>query len=125
MKNNIRLPEAEKARQTALYKSVVACFRYGRANAVHMNDLQRYSGLDNRRLRKMIELIRRDGVCICADEAGYYRPETAEELEKYIKRVEATAKSTFYTLRTAKNELAKMRHEEPKQLTIDDILDNE
>lgn len=122
MNNNIKLPEAEKTRQTALYKSLLACFCYGKANAIHLHDLQRYSGLDSRRLRKIIELIRRDGVCVCSDEAGYYRPETAEELEKYIKRVEATAKSTFYTLKTAKAELAKMQNEEPKQLSISDIM---
>ena len=124
MNNNIKLPEAEKARQTALYKSLLACFRYGKANAVHLNDLKRYAELDGRRLRKMIELLRRDGICICSDEAGYYRPETAEELESYIKIVEATAKSTFYTLRTAKAELAKMQNQEPQQLTISEIINN-
>ena len=122
MKNNIKLPEEIKTRQTALYKSLLACFRYGRANAIHLNDLQRYSGLNSRALRKMIELIRRDGVCICSDETGYYRPENAEELEKYIKRVEATAKSTFYTLRTSKLELARMKNEDITQLTISDII---
>lgn len=122
MNNNIKLPEAEKVRQTALYKSILACFSYGRANAIHLHDLQRYSELDSRRLRKIIELIRRDGVCICSDEAGYYRPENAAELEKYIKRVEATAKSTFYTLKTAKIELAKMKNEDITQLTISDII---
>lgn len=111
--------QKEKDRQTAVYQSVLSCFKYGRANAIHMKDLQRYSGLDNRRLRKVIELIRRDGVCVCSDEAGYYLPETAAELEKYIKRVERTAKSTFFTLKTARTELAKMNNAE--QISVDEI----
>lgn len=125
MDDNKRLTKDEAAQhQTELYKTVLSCFRYGRANAVHMKDLERYSQLDNRRLRKIIELIRRDGVCVCADESGYYLPETAAELEKYITRVEATAKSTFFTLKTAKTELAKMQGETSKQLTISDVLEN-
>lgn len=114
--------QKEKDRQTAVYQSVLSCFKYGRANAIHMKDLQRYSGLDNRRLRKIIELIRRDGVCVCSDEAGYYLPETAAELEKYIKRVERTAKSTFFTLKTARTELAKMNN--AKQMSIEEINNN-
>ena len=91
-----------------MYYLVLSCFKHGRVNAIHLSDLQRYSRLDNRALRKIIELIRRDGICVCSDDAGYYLPETAAELERYIRRVEATAKSTFYTLQTAKKELAKM-----------------
>lgn len=115
---NIIASESEiKKHQTEMYYLVLSCFKYGRANAIHMKDLQRYSGLDNRRLRKVIEFIRRDGICVCSDDAGYYLPETAAELERYIRRVEATAKSTYFTLKTAKAELAKMNSAE--QVIID------
>lgn len=122
MEKNTESLQKEKDRQTAVYQSILSCFKYGRANAIHLHNLQRYSGLDNRRLRKIIELIRRDGVCVCSDEAGYYLPETAAELEKYIKRVERTAKSTFFTLETAKHELAKM--DTVEQMTIDEVENN-
>ena len=105
---------------TDLYKSVLSCFRYGRANAVHLKELERLNNLDSRTMRKIIELIRREGVCICSDNAGYYYPETAEEVARYIKRVEATAKSTFITLRTAKAELAKMNNSEQISIDIED-----
>lgn len=122
MEKNTESLQKEKDRQTAVYQSILSCFKYGRANAIHLHNLRRYSGLDNRRLRKIIELIRRDGVCVCSDEAGYYLPETAAELEKYIKRVERTAKSTFFTLETAKHELAKM--DTVEQMTIDEVENN-
>lgn len=123
-KEGVTMDEKEKLtkeeatlRDSELYKSVLACFKYGRANAIHSEDLQRFSGLDTRQLRRIVELIRRDGVCVCADNAGYYLPETAAELERYIRRVEATAKSTYFTLKTAKAELAKMNSAE--QVIID------
>lgn len=123
MDGNIMTEAEAKEQRSEMYRVVLSCFRYGRANAIHLHDLQRYSGLNNRALRKVIELIRRDGVCVCSDEAGYYLPETAVELEKYIRRVEKTAKSTFFTLKTAKAELKKMNN--AQQLTVDEIsVDN-
>ncbi len=108
-------------KQTELYKRILSCFRYGRANAIHLHELERLSGLDSRSLRKIIELMRRNGECICSDETGYYRPETLSELEKYIKRVEATAKSLFYTLKTARAEFKKMGGVEYEQMSFDEI----
>lgn len=108
--------------EVEIYKSLLACFRYGKANAIKSKDLERMNNINTRQLRKMVELIRRNGVCVCSDEAGYYRPENKTELERYIKRVEATAKSTFYTLRTAKSELqrfeemAKQESTAPEQI---------
>lgn len=90
---------------------VLCCFRYGRRNAIHMKDLAKYNSLSTRELRKVIELLRRKGVCIVSDEKGYYFPDNAEDLRKYIKKVEQTAMSTFYTLRTAKEELHKYETE--------------
>lgn len=89
----------------SIYKSVLSCFRYGRANAIHQKQLQKLTSLDSRQLRKIIELIRRNGVCVVSDNNGYYLPETREELEQYIRRTEKMARSIFFTLQTAKKAL--------------------
>lgn len=119
--NNNEPRQTEKRSQTELYRDILACFKYGRANAVHLKELELLTGLNSRALRLIIERIRRDGNTICADENGYYLPETIAELEKYIHRAEAMAKSTFYTLRTARKELEKMRNAGYEQISIDEI----
>ena len=105
------------------YSLVLSHFRKGRENGIHLQELEKITRLDNRTLRKVIESIRRSGVCVCSDENGYYLPANADELERYIKRVNKTARSTFFTLQTARNELEKIQIN--KQLSLfskDDVL---
>lgn len=87
------------------YCTVLSTLRTGKRNAVKKRELVRITGLDERVFRKAIETLRRAGVCIISDAAGYYYPENRREIECYIRRVERTAKSHFYTLRAAKNAL--------------------
>lgn len=98
------------------YSLVLSHFRKGRENGIHLQELEKITRLDNRTLRKVIEAIRRNGVCVCSDENGYYLPANADELERYIKRVNKTARSTFFTLQTARNELEKIQIN--KQLSL-------
>ena len=101
---------------TNTYSLVLSHFREGRENGIHLQELEKITGLDNRALRKVIEAIRRNGVCVCSDENGYYLPANVDELERYIKRVSKTARSTFFTLQTARNELEKIQIN--KQLSL-------
>lgn len=93
---------------TDIYKKVLSCFGYGRRNAMHMRQLAKLNQLSERELRKVIEIIRRSGICVVSDNSGYYFPETREEIESYIKRMERMAKSTFYTIKAARNELERI-----------------
>lgn len=104
------------SKPTNTYSLVFSHFRKGKGNGIHLQELEKITGLDNRALRKVIESIRRSGVCVCSDENGYYLPANVNELERYIKRVSKTARSTFFTLQTARNELEKMQID--KQLSL-------
>lgn len=87
------------------YCTILSTLKTGKRNAVKKRELVRITELDERVFRKAIETLRRAGVCIISDAAGYYYPENRREIECYIRRVERTAKSHFYTLRAAKNAL--------------------
>jgi hypothetical protein len=76
------------------------------------------TGLSDRALRKHIETMRKSGICIISDECGYYFPSTEEELERYIRRTEKTARSYFASLRTAKRTLRKLQTETQLKLPI-------
>ena len=87
------------------YCTILSTLRTGKRNAVKKRELVRITELDELVFRKAIETLRRARVCIISDAAGYYYPENRREIECYIRRVERTAKSHFYTLRAAKNAL--------------------
>lgn len=75
----------------------------GSENGIHLCELSKYSGIEDRYLRKAIEQIRRAGIVILSDaEHGYYLPDNSAELAAYIRKEERRARSTFYTLKSAK-----------------------
>ena len=102
-------PEQKKLFQSEPFCTILNCISSGKDHAVHKDKLIQRTGIPDRPLRKAIETLRRNGVVICADESGFYYPQTENELEKYVKKCEKTAKSTFYTLRTAKMKLKGMQ----------------
>lgn len=87
------------------YKTVLCCLKTGKNNAISMRAIARKTELSERNVRKAVESLRRAGECIVSDASGYYLPETREEVARYIRRIERTAKSHFYTLRTARHAL--------------------
>lgn len=74
--------------------------------ATPSRELQAITGLSERELRKHIETLRRRGHVIISSNAGYFFPETLEEVQTYINKESHRARSVFYTLRSAR-ELAK------------------
>ena len=95
----------EKLYSEEPYCTILSTLKSGRKNAIKKRELVRITGLNERAFRRSIETLRRAGKCIISDAVGYYYPENKREIERYIRRVERTAKSHFYTLRAAKNAL--------------------
>lgn len=85
---------------------------------VSSRELQGLTGLNDRTVRKLIEQMREDGLCILSDAKGYYFPETEEELEKFIRKTEKTAKSLFRSLESAKRVLREIRNEGQEKLPV-------
>ncbi len=63
---------------------------------------------DERTLRIVIAKARAEGELICSGASGYYRPETYEEVFKYVQMMERHAKSTFIAARSARAKLKEM-----------------
>ena len=95
----------------------------GKDNAIHAIEIQKRCGLTAREIRKTVEILRRKGMCICSGSRGYYLPETEEELKEYINTVKKTAKSTLFTLKTAKRALKVMQSSD--QLEIPGVYEGE
>ncbi len=85
------------------YCRIIALIGEGAEAGIHLSELVRIIGAEDRALRKAIEHLRRSGVVIASDaEHGYYFPQTAAELGAYVRKEEQRAKSTFYTLKAAR-----------------------
>ncbi|MCL2298946.1 MAG: hypothetical protein FWC27_02220 [Firmicutes bacterium] len=89
---------------------VLQCLQYGRDNAIVGRDLRAKTGLPDRVLRKTLEGIRRGGQVVISDTVGYYLPGSLEEVQGYIRQEEARARSTFFTLQSARQLEAKMKY---------------
>jgi len=87
------------------YKTIISLIVVGKKNALHLKELIKYTGINNRDLRRYIEELRRNGAVIISNNKGYYFPDNDIEIKRYIKQEESRAKSIFYTLRSAKRHL--------------------
>lgn len=106
----------EQMKTTYPYDLILSRLRSGYYMAVSAKSLCDYTGLNDRAMRKAIEVLRENGVCIVSDAFGYYFPGNEEELERYIKRTEKTARSYFLSLRSAKKALREMQTETQMKL---------
>ena len=95
--------------QVEPYATILSAIGNGSENARHKKQLVRLTGMNERALRKTIEHLRREGFVIISDEHGYYYPQTADELEDYVRTVSKRARSTFYTLKSARRMLKAMQ----------------
>ena len=70
----------------------------GRKNAIHMKDLCRAVGCDERAVRFAVEYARRElRQPIASDNSGYYLAETETETRNTLRRLEKMAKSLLFT----------------------------
>lgn len=75
----------------------------GKQNAIPADRLQRMTGYKNKRkLTKQIERERIEGALILSNGNGYYLPENADEIDRYIKSMSRRAKSIFRVLKAAR-----------------------
>lgn len=106
----------EQLRTTEPYCTILNKLWKGVKYAVPVKEMCYDTGLNDRELRKCVETIRESGVCVISDSFGYYLPESEEDLERYIRRTEKTARSYFLSLRSAKNALRVMQTEAQMKL---------
>ena len=95
-------PDTRHLFETAPYSRVLSQLRDGAVNGVHLRDLERLTGLNDRELRRSIEYIRWHGVVILSGMQGYYLPVGLQEVRAYMRREERRAKSTFFTLKATR-----------------------
>ncbi len=85
------------------FKRILMFIKEGAENFVSLRDLISLTGLKDRELRRCIEEMRRSGIVIISGQnGGYYFPQDAGELSRYINRESKRARSLFYTLKTAR-----------------------
>jgi len=78
---------------------------FGKANAIPRSELSNFTGLGDRKVRRLISRARKEYVIRSLENGdGYYRPaaEDYPELRRFIKREESRAKSVFISLKRAK-----------------------
>ncbi len=92
----------------------------GQVNAISTVDLMEAAGYgDIRTLRRDIRRLRVQGEVILSSTkkgGGYYRPQNAGEVRRFIKQEEHRAKSIFYALKTARKLL--QQSEDQMQLSF-------
>lgn len=91
------------------FEKILSLLGTGREAGLHIRDICRATGFDDRTARKAIETIRRAGVVVCTNGLdGYFFPETLDELRLYIRQEERRGRSTFYTLGSARRLLKEL-----------------
>lgn len=92
------------------YATIFNLIHPGKEHATPAFDIWIYVNLPNeRKIRKHIETMRREGIIIASNSNGYWLPATEKELEEYVRRTEKTAKSVLYTLKHARMALKKIQ----------------
>jgi len=98
----------------------------GRGNAKKRRELLAATGLRDRAFRHGVEALRRSGTVICANGRGYFLPATVGEVLDFIAQEEHRARSTFFTLRPARELAARMQAQEHgEQIEVEGCLEHE
>lgn len=91
---------------------LAAVLPVGRDNAIFKSELCKLLNLPDRETRLLIERLRRSGMVICSDEAGYYRPAGIEELRAYCRRCRKRRRSDYQTNKGAEQLLKQWENEQ-------------
>lgn len=100
--------EQQQLLHTAPYKWIYTRIGNGASDATPAEAILFGHTLTDRELRRYIEIMRRSGIIIASSSKGYYFPSNSAELAKYVHMMESTAKSTFYTLKSARKMLKEL-----------------
>lgn len=96
--------------RTKPYSDIISLIRSGEENALHLSELISLTGIEDRSLRKCIEIIRRSGKAIVSSDNGYFFPADIREIDEYIARESARVTSSAITLQTAIHAREAMRY---------------
>ena len=67
----------------------------GEENALHLADLVQLTQLSERDTRRVIESLRRSGAVVCSSGRGYFKPDTPDELRRYVRQEQARSRSIY------------------------------
>lgn len=84
----------------------------GEENAVHLSELVKLTQLSERDTRRVIEQLRRNGVLICSNECGYFKPNTSDELRRYVRQEQARTRSIYRRTAPARKQLRAWEEQE-------------
>lgn len=87
------------------YNKIIRLIPIGHKNAVSMRYLANILNTTNRDIREIIHRARLDGIMICGDDYGYYRPANEEELIRYYFRVRCRANTTYAVVEAIRKQL--------------------
>lgn len=79
----------------------------GEENAVHLSELVKLTQLSERDTRRAIETLRIKGLLICSNECGYFKPNTPDELRRYVRQEQARLRSIYRRTAPARKSLKK------------------
>jgi DNA-binding GntR family transcriptional regulator len=83
-------------------KALVSIIGRGERHAIKQDEITRLTGLSARETREVIERLRAGGMVICSSNAGRFLPETVEELEAYVRRIQASVRAECVALAPAR-----------------------
>ena len=82
--------------------NIIEYIPVGRENAIKRSELRNLCGLSDREMRRAIENARKETPIInLSDGVGYYRPETREEITRYILQEKSRIKSINENIQAA------------------------
>ena len=74
----------------------------GEDNAITQREITAILGIGARETRLILERLRKSGVVICSSDHGRFFPETIEELEHYLNRVQANVRNQCISIAPAR-----------------------
>lgn len=83
---------------------------FGELNAISRGELQVKWSMSDRKARRAITELRKNGYVICSNSKtnGYYRPNTADEIRHFIADMESRAMDILDTVASAKQYLREL-----------------
>ena len=87
---------------TVIEEKLLSVIGKGEENAIKQEEITRLTGLSARDTRAIIERLRAGGMVICSSNAGRFFPENIEELDSYVKRIQASVRAECIALAPAR-----------------------
>lgn len=99
---------------TDIEKKLLSVIGHGEDNAITQREITKLTGIQPRDTRLILERLRKSGVVICSSDRGRFFPETIEELEHYLNRVQANVRNQCISIAPARQLLKKWESETEK-----------